>query len=169
MQFRHLSIRSRNRWGWNLQSPTRGQARRTTLSLEINPPRNRQLKDQGSQGYLVNFIKGIQKDIDDLDAERAEEKEEFEASVRDHNEATEIITQARRLFEGAASIFLQTKGAKAQLDTQKLNLVGKTLHEGAHKAHKFSHRKSYGSLFKILATITTKAHLLTQTGDVERY
>jgi molybdopterin converting factor small subunit len=112
-------------------------------------------------------VKGIQKDIDDLEAQRAEEKEEFEASVADHNEATEIITQARRLFEGAASAFIQSK-AKTPIDLKALSFVQKHLKEGVKKTHKFSHRKSYGSLIKILATITSSAKTFTETQDVER-
>jgi hypothetical protein len=46
------------------------------------------------------------KDIDDLDGVRAEEAEVFEAKVREHEEATAVIAEARRIFadniEGAS-------------------------------------------------------------------
>lgn len=43
-------------------------------------------------------VKGYQRDLDELDAQRAEEHEEFEEKVREHEEASAIITEARRLF-----------------------------------------------------------------------
>lgn len=48
-----------------------------------------------------------------MDADRAEENEEFEQKVNEHNEATAVISEARRIFtEGmeaphGESVFLQ--------------------------------------------------------------
>lgn len=114
----------------------------------------------------------INKDIDGLDATRAEEKEEFEEKVKEHNEATEIITEARRMFEGliAQDSFLQKPGhnGKVSLNAQGIALIQKKLHEGAHRTRKFQYRKSYGSFFKILATITGSAQQLADAGALNR-
>jgi hypothetical protein len=56
-------------------------------------------------------VADYQKQIDDLNAVRAEEHDEFEQKVREHEEATAIITEARRLFESLINegAFLQNK------------------------------------------------------------
>ena len=117
-------------------------------------------------------VAGIQKDIDELDATRAEEKEEFEQKVEEHNQASQIITEARRLFEGLLSegTFLQkpTSNGKVTLNKQGLAMIQKNLKEGIHKMHKFTHRKSYGGLVKIFATITSQAQQLADAGHLQR-
>jgi len=114
----------------------------------------------------------LNKDIDQLDANRNEEKEEFEEKVREHNEATQIITEARRLFEGLVNenslLQKQQKTGTVALNKQALALIQKTLHDGAHKVRNFKHRSSYGSIFKILATITTNAQTLADGGHLQR-
>lgn len=43
-------------------------------------------------------MKGYQREIDELDADRAEAKAEFEEIVSDHNVAISVLTEARNLI-----------------------------------------------------------------------
>jgi hypothetical protein len=122
-------------------------------------------------------LAGYNKDLDNLDNERAEEKEEFEQKVREHEEATAVITEVRRLFtenleapEGE-SVFLQRGkiNTKAFVTAQTTVLIQKHLQASAKKAAKFVHRKAYGKIYKVLATIASKAHQLADQGSVGRY
>jgi len=122
---------------------------------------------QGLVASKSKEVATIQKDIDNLDATRAEEKEEFEEKVAEHNEAAQIITEARRMFEGLVEGFLQ-KSSKVTLKKEGLSLIQKHLHDAQHRVHKFKHRKSYGSLFKIFATITNGAQAVADQNGVQR-
>jgi hypothetical protein len=125
---------------------------------------------QGLVASKSKEVASLNKDVDELDNTRAEEKDEFEEKVREHNQATEIITEARRLFEGLISeSFLQKTGGKISINKQGLSLVQKKLHDGAKSVKKFKYRKSYGSLFKIFATITNSAQQLADAGALNRY
>lgn len=121
-------------------------------------------------------LAGYNRDLDNLDNERDEEKEEFEQKVREHEEATAVITEVRRLFtenleapEGE-SVFLQRGkiNGKAFVTSQTTVLIQKHLQASAKKAAKNTYRKAYGKLYKVLATITSKAHQLADQGSVGR-
>jgi hypothetical protein len=121
-------------------------------------------------------LAGYNKDLDHLDNERDEEKEEFEQKVREHEEATAVITEVRRLFTENLEapedevVFLQRGkiNPKAFVTAQTTMLIQKHLQVSAKKASKFVHRKAYAKLYKVLATITSKAHQLADQGSVGR-
>jgi len=86
-----------------------------------------------------------------------------------------VITEVRRLFteslsaEGEA-VFLQRGklNPKAKLNPQFTALVQKHLTVSVKKASKFVHRKAYAKVFKVLATITSKAQQLADQGALGR-
>jgi hypothetical protein len=100
-----------------------------------------------------------------LDAERAEEHEEFEEKVREHEEATAIITEARRLFadniEHDHEEFIQRgkkeKNTKVVISKETAVFIQKHFNQSSKRTAKFTHRKGYSKLFKALATIASKA------------
>jgi chromosome segregation ATPase len=115
-------------------------------------------------------VADYQRQIDELDAVRAEEAAEFEQKVREHEEATAIITEARRLFESliAEEAFLQKKTTGQKLNPQGMQLIQKHMQEGLRRVHKFQHRKSYSSIFKIFMSITSRAQQLADQGHIGR-
>lgn len=130
---------------------------------------------QGIVAAKTKELAGYNKDLDNLDQERAEEREEFEEKVREHEEATAIISEVRRLFteslsaEGEA-VFLQRgkMNPKAKLNPQATVLIQKHLTASIKKASKFVHRKAYAKVFKVLATITSKSQQLADQGALGR-
>jgi chromosome segregation ATPase len=131
---------------------------------------------QGIVASKSKELAGYNKDQDDLDNTRAEEKEEFDEKVREHEEATAVISEVRRLFtenlsaEGEA-VFLQrgkVLNPKAKLNYNALSLIQKHLTTSAKKASKFVHRKAYAKIFKVLATISSKAQQLADQGALGR-
>lgn len=64
-----------------------------------------------------------------MDAQRAEEAEVFESKVREHEEATAVIAEARRIFadniEGASFLQKGKIGANAKISAQGAALVQK--------------------------------------------
>jgi hypothetical protein len=130
---------------------------------------------QGIVASKSKELAGYNKEVDELDNTRAEEKEEFDEKVREHEEATAVISEVRRLFsEGLSangeSVFLQ-KGKlnpKAQMNPQHTALIQKHLAVSIKKASKFAHRKAYAKVFKVLATITSKTQQLADQGALGR-
>lgn len=109
-------------------------------------------------------VKGYQRDLDELDAARAEEHEEFEQKVREHEEATAIISEARRLFADNIEHeeFIEKgkkmkKAGKVVIHKDTAAFIQKHFTTSAKKTAKFQHRKGYSKLFKALATIASKA------------
>lgn len=89
---------------------------------------------QGIVASKTKELAGYNKEVDQLDATRAEEREEFEEKVREHEEATAIITEVRRLFTenmnaNGEAVFLQKNklNAKAKLNPSALSLIQKHL------------------------------------------
>ena len=74
-------------------------------------------------------MRGYEKDIDDVDAARAEEAEVFEEKVKEHEEATAVIAEARRLFadniEGASFIQKGKISSDAKISAQGAALIQK--------------------------------------------
>jgi hypothetical protein len=111
-------------------------------------------------------LQNYRKEMDDLDAERAEEAAEFEQKVAEHNQATAIITEARRLFTDSmqgpdGESFIQ-KGKihpRARITAETAALIQKHFQTHAKKTSHFQ-KKGYSKLFKALATISSKAHQL---------
>lgn len=104
----------------------------------------------------------LNKEVDNLDSERAEENAEFEVKVTEHNEATAIITEAKRIMTEGMSGPAFIQGGKvnmaATVNAQTTALVQKHLQVAIKKANKFVHRKSYAKVFKVLMTIAANAH-----------
>lgn len=130
---------------------------------------------QGIVAAKTKELAGYNKEVDQLDATRAEEKEEFEEKVREHEEATAIISEVRRLFTenlsaNGEAVFLQKNklNAKAKLNPSALSLIQKHLSTSIKKAAKFTHRKAYTKVFKVLATITSKTQQLADQGALGR-
>jgi hypothetical protein len=115
-------------------------------------------------------VAGYQAQIDELDAIRAEEADEFEQIVREHQEASAIITECRALFESliAEDAFLQKKDKRIQLKPEGLAMVQKHMKEGIRHMNKFTHRKSFKAVVKIFASITSRAQQLADQGHVGR-
>jgi len=121
-------------------------------------------------------LNGLKADVAELDANRAEEAEEFEQRVLEHNEATSVITEARRIFTenlqapAGESVFVQKSKRvhpKAKLTNEGISLVQKHLSAAVKRANKFTFRKSWGKFFKALATIATRAEQLANQGAVD--
>ncbi|CAD8155636.1 unnamed protein product [Paramecium octaurelia] len=118
-------------------------------------------------------VKGYQKDLNELDAQRAEEHEDFEEKVLEHQEATAIIAEARRLFADNIEHESFVQKGKAAKQPHKFtkdvaNLIQKHFTTSAKKASKFQHRKGYSKLFKAFATIASKVEQLADAGAVQK-
>ena len=57
----------------------------------------------------------MNKEVDNLDSERAEENAEFEVKVTEHNEATAIITEAKRIMTEGMSGPAFIQGGKVNM------------------------------------------------------
>ncbi|CAD8153802.1 unnamed protein product [Paramecium pentaurelia] len=119
-------------------------------------------------------VKGYQQDLDELDAQRAEENADFEEKVLEHQEATAIIAEARRLFADNIEheSFIQ-KGKATKQSTHKFtkevaSMIQKHFTQSAKKTAKFQHRKGYSKLFKAFATIASKVEQLADAGAVSK-
>lgn len=68
------------------------------------------------------------------------------------------------------AVFLQKNklNAKAKLNPSALSLIQKHLQTSIKKAAKFTHKKSYTKVFKVLATITSKTQQLADQGALGR-
>ncbi|CAD8109242.1 unnamed protein product [Paramecium primaurelia] len=118
-------------------------------------------------------VKGYQKDVSELDAQRAEEHEDFEEKVLEHQEATAIIAEARRLFADNIEHESFVQKGKATKQPHKFtkdvaNLIQKHFSTSAKKTAKFQHRKGYSKLFKAFATIASKVEQLADAGAVQK-
>jgi hypothetical protein len=96
--------------------------------------------------------------------------------VTEHDEATAIITEVRRVFtenlevpEGEV-VFLQGRkiNPKAFVTMKTSSQAVKHLQTAAKKAAKNVHRKAYAKLYKVLATIATAAPQQADAGSVGR-
>ena len=89
---------------------------------------------QGIVASKTKELAGYNKEVEQLDATRAEEKEEFEEKVTEHEEATAVINEVRRIFTenlnaGGEAVFLQKNklNSKAKLNPQAVSLIQKHL------------------------------------------
>ncbi|CAK79629.1 unnamed protein product (macronuclear) [Paramecium tetraurelia] len=129
---------------------------------------------QGLVAQKQAEVKGYQKDLDELDAQRAEENADFEEKVLEHQEATAIIAEARRLFADNIeheSFIQKGKATKKPAHTftrEVASMIQKHFTQSAKKTAKFQHRKGYSKLFKAFATIASKAEQLADAGAVQK-
>jgi len=68
------------------------------------------------------------------------------------------------------AVFIQRGkiNSKAFVTIETSTLVSKHLLASAKKMSKVSYRKSYAKIFKVLATITSRAHQVAEGGAVDR-
>ncbi|CAD8103673.1 unnamed protein product [Paramecium primaurelia] len=120
---------------------------------------------QGLVAQKQAEVKGYQQDLDELDAQRAEENADYEEKVLEHKEATAIIAEARRLF--ADNIEHQSFIQKGKATKQSIHkfikevssMIQKHFTQSAKKTAKFQHRKGYSKQFKAFAIIASKRSL----------
>ncbi|KAM3129282.1 hypothetical protein pb186bvf_018661 [Paramecium bursaria] len=112
-------------------------------------------------------VKGYQKEIDELDEERAEAKAEYESIVEDHNVAIAVLTEARNLIKSnVEASFVQVNGkkiTKSTLSKENTLLLTKHIKESHRRITKTKHMQRYGPIFKLLAQITSKAKIEDET------
>jgi len=109
-------------------------------------------------------VRGYERDIEEVDAQRAEEAAVFESKLVEHEEATAVIAEARRIFadniEGGSFLQYGKISKDAKISASGAALVQKHFQTHAKRVSKFVHRKAYAKLFKVLATIASKASQL---------
>lgn len=102
--------------------------------------------------------KELQKVMDDTDAERHEEAEEFENKRQEFEFVNSVLAECRRLFTDTmqAPSFLQGKNEAVHFTPEIMAQVATHLHNGALKANKMTHVKAYGKAVKLLAGLATR-------------
>ncbi|CAK65585.1 unnamed protein product (macronuclear) [Paramecium tetraurelia] len=107
-------------------------------------------------------VKGYQKEIDDLDAERAAQHADFEEIAADHNTAIAVLTEARNIIKAnveATSSLVQKKQTQQakEMPKEHISLLQKHIKESQKKLAHTKHMLRYVPVLKLLSQITSKA------------
>ncbi|CAD8102008.1 unnamed protein product [Paramecium sonneborni] len=107
-------------------------------------------------------VKGYQKEIDELDAERAAQHQDFEEIAADHNTAIAVLTEARNIIKAnveATSSLVQKKATQQvkEISQDHISLFQKHIKESQRKLSHSKHMLRYVPVMKLLSQIASKA------------
>ncbi|CAD8170012.1 unnamed protein product [Paramecium octaurelia] len=107
-------------------------------------------------------VKGYQKEIDELDAERAAQHADFEEIAADHNTAIAVLTEARNIIKAnveATSSLVQKKATQQvkEVSSEHISLFQKHIKESQRKLSHSKHMLRYVPVMKLLSQIASKA------------
>ncbi|CAD8073969.1 unnamed protein product [Paramecium primaurelia] len=107
-------------------------------------------------------VKGYQKEIDELDADRAAQHAEYEEIAADHNTAIAVLTEARNIIKAnveATSSLVQKKATQKtkEIPQEHISLFQKHIKESQKKLSHSKHMLRYVPVMKLLSQIASKA------------